>query len=81
MDEYLEDILFNGHYFLHELSISFQLTETTQNFDVILATREEWYKKRFVKCFSNVICFRHLEILHSSSFWPFLIFRTIFSWR
>ena len=44
------------------------------NFEVILTARGEKYQKRFVKRFLNVIYFKHLEILHSSSFSPFLIF-------
>ena len=43
---------------------SLQLADTINNFEVILAAREEKYKKQFVKCYLNVICFRHLEILH-----------------
>ena len=45
-----------------------QLADTINNFEVILVAREEEYKKRFVKCFLNVIYFRHLEFLHCSSF-------------
>ena len=41
---------------------SLQLADTINNFKVILAVREKEYKKQFVKCFLNVIYFRHLEI-------------------
>ena len=88
----------SGHYFLHELAylaffFSLQLTDTINNFEVILAARKEEYKKQFVKCFLNVIYFRYLEILHSSSFlnvsnflvnhWTifFLTMKTIFNWN
>ena len=47
---------------------SLQLADTINNFEVILAAREEKYKKQFVKCYLNVICFRHLEILHCNFF-------------
>ena len=43
---------------------SLQLVDTINNFEVILAAREEEYKKRFVKCFLNIY-FRRLEILCS----------------
>ena len=77
-----------GHSFLHELVylalFSLQLADTINNFEVISAPKEEEYKKRFVKCFLNLIYFRHLEILHSSSFFTvfnFLVnYWTIFSW-
>ena len=72
--------LFSGHYFLHQRTLfsaltffSLQLADTIINFELILVSREEEYKKRFVKCFLNVcqmsfIYFRHLEILHCSPF-------------
>ena len=45
----------SGHYFLHELFylafFSLRLADTINNFEVILAAREEKYKKRFAKCF------------------------------
>ena len=54
---------------------SLQLADTINNFKVILAVREKEYKKQFVKCFLNVIYFRHLEIS------DFLVkYWTIFSW-
>ena len=40
-----------------------QLGDTVNKFEVILAAREEEYKKRFVKCFLNVIYFRCIYIL------------------
>ena len=45
---------------------SLQLADTITNFEAILAAREEEYKKRFVKCFLNVIYFRHLKNIYSS---------------
>ena len=36
-----------------------QLADTINNFEVILAAREEEYKKRFAECFLNVIYYRH----------------------
>ena len=68
--------MFSRHYFLHELvylAFSLQLADAMNNFEVILTARGEKYKKRFVKRFLNVI-FKCCEILHSSSFSPFLIF-------
>ena len=53
---------------------SLQLADTINNFEVILAAREKEYKMKFVKSFLNVIYFRHLEILHSNFFSPFLSF-------
>ena len=44
------DTLFGGHYFLRELVylafFSLQLTDTLNNFEVILEARKEEYKKR-----------------------------------
>ena len=45
-----------------------QLADAVNNFEVILAAREEDYKKWFVKCFLNVSYFRNFETLHCSSF-------------
>ena len=45
---------------------SLQLADTITNFEAILAAREEEYKKRFVKCFLNVIYFRQLKNIYSS---------------
>ena len=71
---------------------SLQLADTINNFEVILAAREKEYKMKFVKCFLNVIYFRHSEILHCNFFSPFLSFqstignlflsvKTIFNWN
>ena len=65
------DTLSSAYYFLHEQAyLAFfllQLADIINNFEVILAAREEKCKKRFVKCFRDVIYFRHLDILQSLS--------------
>ena len=57
---------------MHELVylafFSLQLTNTINNFELILAAREKEHKRWFVKCFYNVIYFGDLEILHCRSF-------------
>ena len=63
---------------MHELVylafFSLQLADTMKNFELILAAREEEYKKRFLKCFLNGISFWHLAILNCSSFFSFQYF-------
>ena len=87
-DKLLVDTLFSGHYSLHELVylnfFSIQLANTINNFEEILVSREEKYKKRLVKCFLNVIYFSHLEILLFSPYFTvsnYLVKHwTSFSW-
>ena len=59
--------LFSEHYFLHELIylaffFTLQLANTINYFELILAASNKEYKRWFVKCFLNNICFRDLEI-------------------
>ena len=56
---------------------SLQLAETMNKFEVVLAAREEKYKKWFAKCFLNAIYLKHLEILHCSSF--FILSKFLFN--
>ena len=68
------EILFSRHYFLQKrvylAFFSLQLADTTNNFELILAARKEEYKSGL----SNVIYFRHLEILHCGSVFGFYVF-------
>ena len=68
--------LFSVRTGLFSLFFFLQLADTINIFEVILAAREVEYKKRFVKCFLNVIYFGYLETLHCSSFLSFLIFQS-----
>ena len=71
MDKQLADTPFSGHYFLRKLVnfslFSLQLVHTVNNFEVILAAREEEYKK-FI---SGIWKFYILAI-----FLPILIFQS-----
>ena len=68
--------MFSGHYFCTNWPFALQLADTVNNLEVILTAREKENKKRFLKCFLNVVYFRHLEISHCSFFLPFLIFKS-----
>ena len=65
-ERYLVDTLFIGHYFLYEMVYlvppPLQLTNIINNFEfeLILAARENEYKRWFVKCFLNAIYFGDL---------------------
>ena len=51
-----------------------QISGQYKQFWSIVAVREKEYKKQLVNCFLNVICFKHLEIIHCNFFLLFLSF-------